>query len=285
MENFNVAFIQPEGYPHSLALAEAAEYIFWGLIACGHHATLRKNQFVADAHNVVVCGHMLTGSDIDAVPANAILFNSEQIQNKAGWQFKSGYGTLIERCYVWDYSLKNLSEITHDRKTFLPFLFCPQLVRVPAARAEPGQTLYFYGAWTDRRIKLIEEIKAAGVPVEMLFNVYTGERDAKTRNAWAILNLRSKDHITTFEPLRCTYALNNGVPVITEAAPADPTFAVYEDYVFAFETDALVDNIVKLHRDPAAFNRASADKMAAFQKTSGAEAVKTAVDDYLRTVR
>lgn len=285
MKRFNVTLVQPEGYHHALALAEIVEYIYAGLVACGYEAVQTKNRIMQDAHNIVICGHALDEAAVDDIPDNTILFNSEQLQNKAGWLFKGRYGSLLQRCYVWDYSLKNLAEIGHDRKAFLPLLFCPALERTPPARSAPGDTLFFYGFRSPRRIALIEAIRHAGVPVEVLSDIYGNERDVRTRNAWAVLNMRCWEDLAVFEAVRCAYPLNNGVPVICEVAAADPTFGVYEDWLFAFKTEALVENIARLHRDPVTFNRMAAEKTASFRETSGADAIRWAVEDYLGSLQ
>jgi hypothetical protein len=184
---------------------------------------------------------------------------------------------------VWDYSLRNLPEIKHQRKAFIPFLFCPELVRKTPRR--PGPALYFYGILPERRLRILAALGEAGVPVETVINTYGEARDAEIFKAWAILNMRQYDVVTTFEAVRCSYALNNGLPVISETAANDPTFALYEDWIFSFASGALVEGVAKLYREPDAFARAAQEKLEAFRGTSAKDVMAEAVDAYLATVR
>jgi hypothetical protein len=150
---------------------------------------------------------------------------------------------------------------------------------------QPGRALYFYGVMPERRRKLVAGLEAAGVPVEIIAGKYTGERDAEIFKAWAILNMRQYDVVTTFESVRCSYALNNGLPVISETAANDPTFALYEDWIFSFDTGALVEGVTKLYREPDVFARTAAEKLDAFRATSSKEAMAEAIDAYLASLR
>jgi hypothetical protein len=69
--------------------------------------------------------------------------------------------------------------------------------------------------------------------------------------------------------------------VISEAAPKDPTFDYYKDWIFAFETPDLIAETAKLYAEPQRFARAAAEKLAAFRATSGPAAIKEAVEAYL----
>src|SRR5690606_11844635 len=135
------------------------------------------------------------------------------------------YKKALERFWVWDYSLNNLPLIANARKRFIPLLFCREMVRKDIPRA-PGERLFFYGGLSPRRQRIIDVIRQTGVPVATVTGQYGAERDAQTFKAWAILNLHVLDGLTTFESVRCFYALTNGLPVISEAAPKDPTFAM-----------------------------------------------------------
>ncbi|TAL01554.1 MAG: hypothetical protein EPO08_09860 [Rhodospirillaceae bacterium] len=279
MKSFNVTLIRIDDYPHSLAVLEAAQYIHWCLVACGYGSVLTTNRIDPDAHNIVFCAHLLNAAEIERFPADTIIFNSEHLQNKQAWYFDGPYGRFLDKFYVWDYSLKNIPRIGHDRTFFIPFLFCPDLVRTDIARTQ-DKTLAFYGAPTERRKKLLKEIEAAGVPVETIFGKYGAERDKEVFGARAILNLRQFDEIVSFEPIRCFYPLTNGIPVISESSDRDPTFDFYKDWVFAFDTQDLARGIAALYHDGDAFARLAAEKLTSFRQTSGADAIGEAVAAY-----
>ncbi len=283
MKPFNITLIRPEGYLHAAALTEVAQYLHSCLVGAGYPSALTTNTIHPDAHNVVLCAHMLDKAFFDQLPPDTILFNSEQLRNKDRWHADSPYRQLLDKFFVWDYSLQNLSEIDHARKSHIAFFFCPDLARNKIPRKKDG-LLFFYGLTTERRLLLIKEIDAAGVPVEILFGKYEAERDALIFGAWAVLNIGHTENLATFEPIRCFYPLINDIPVISETYAADPTFDIYKDWLFTFEPRDLAAGIAALHRDPAEFERQAADKLARFHKTSGVEAVVEAVDIYRRAL-
>jgi len=284
METFNVTLIKPDGYLHALALSEAAEYVHRNLERCGHRSTLTRNTITPGARNIVFCAHLLaTMDEVERLPADTIIFNGEQLHNRRWMEFNPRYKAALERFYVWDYAIKNLPEIPHRNTFFIPFLFCPDLVRAHIPRT-PGDTLYFYGAMTERRTALIEAIRKAGVPVDVLTDLYGDERDRRAFTAWAVLNLRVFDTGTTFEPIRCFYALTHGIPVITEPAPSDPTFDFYKDWVFAVDGD-LAAGIAALYRARDTFARDAQEKVDAFRATDATASFAEAVEEYLSHLR
>src|SRR5579871_6261652 len=130
MKSFNVTLIKPDDYLHSLALSEAAEYLHYELLRCGFRSELTRNTIDRGAHNIVLCAHLLeTDEEFQNLPADTILFNSEQLLNRKWMVFNPPYLAALDRFYVWDYAIKNLPEINHANKFFIPFLFCPDLVR------------------------------------------------------------------------------------------------------------------------------------------------------------
>jgi hypothetical protein len=284
MASFNVTLIQPEGYLHSAALAEVGEYLYWTLQAAGQEVRTSINTFYADLHNVVLGAHLLPAAELAGLPASTVIYNSEQLQDARADRLSDAYKAALERFHVWDYSLNNMPKIANARKNFVPLLFCPELVRTNIPR-QRGDALYFYGGLSPRRTAIIAKIRAAGVPVETVTGIYGAARDAQAFNAWAILNLHILDTVTTFAPVRCFYALINGLPVISESAISDPTFHIYRDWIFGDYTADLPAMIAALYGDRAAFDLMAEEKLAAFRATSGKEAMAEAVDAYLAALK
>jgi len=284
MKPFNVTLIHPEGYIHAAALTEAAQYIYSCLRAGGFEAELTTNKVRSSAHNIVIGAHMFPAEACAALPGDTIIFNSEQLNDRGGWPARiQHYPSLLERFHVWDYSLRNLPAIPHERKSFIPFLYSSDLVRADLPRSD-NRRLCFYGSLTERRKKLLKEIEDAGVPVDVMFGKYGAERDAAVFSSWAVLNISNSDDLSVFEPVRCFYPLINNVPVISEISVKDPTFALYRDYLFAFETQKLVTGIAHLYKNPDEFRRVSQEKLAGFRETSGVDAVADAVAHYRATL-
>jgi len=281
MKHFNVTLMEIEGYPHSRALEDAAKYIHWCLVNAGYSSVLATNQIDMSAYNVIFCAHLMNVRDADNLPKDTIIFNSEQLQNKDAWYMGDGaYRAYLDRFYVWDYSIKNLSLVGHPRVDFIPFLYCHDMRRRDMTRT-PGKDLCFYGVLSERRKIIFDAMKRLGVPVEVMFGKYGEDRDREILQSWAVLNLRQFDDVKLFEPIRCFYPLSHGVPIISEAASQDPTFDYYKDWIFAFETAELAEKTAALYADPDTFARAAREKVGQFKATSGPRAIKEAVETFL----
>lgn len=251
--SFNVTIVQPHGYIHSMALREAAEYIHAMLLATDHSSVLTTNQIIDSNINIVFCAHLLKAEDAIRLPANSIIFNSEQLDNEDGWYFKTGvYKALLCRHHIWDYSRSNLEKIPHHRKSFIPFGHSSALIR-KNIRRRPGNSLLFYGVLTPRREKIIQQIMAAGVPVKSISNQYGFERDVKLFRSWAVLNLHNSDDTRAFEQIRCFYPLTNQIPIISENTPDDSSREPFEKSVFFFDLKDIAKGCSSLFNNPASF--------------------------------
>jgi hypothetical protein len=278
---FNITLVHPQNYVHSLALKEAADYLDATLKACGYASARTTNKVFDDAHNIIFCSHLLLDKHLAGVPPDTIIFNSEQLEDSDGWHFENGvYRNILERYFVWDYSFRNLSRISHDNKCVIPFLYCRDLVR-PNIPRERGSFLLFYGANTDRRRRILDALQSAGVPVRAVFGQYGYQRDALMLRSWAVLNLHKEDVAVAFEPIRCFYPLINEVPIISEEV-LDPSADAFRDSIFFFEQSSLIDGILHLYTNADSFAARSGDMLASFKHKSPLADVTAAVEQFLR---
>lgn len=281
---FNITLIQPPAYNHSLALKEAAEYLHFMLIACGYKSQLSSNRILDAAHNIIFCAHLLDHDDIKLIPADSIIFNSEQLDDIDGVHFASGaYGKMLDRFYVWDYSSANLSKIRHDRKSIIPFWYCENLVRSNIERKK-GSSLLFYGWITERRRMILDELQRNGINVDVVREQYEFQRDVRMFGSWAVLNLHKLDDATVFEPIRCFYPLINKIPVISEETVSDPTVDAFRDSMFFFGKESLVESIINLYNDHEAFSRLSQQQAFNFRKKSPKLDILSATERFLKFV-
>jgi hypothetical protein len=279
---FNVTLIHPATYVHSLALKEAADYVYAALLACGYPAARTTNQLGRNAHNIIFCAHMLGRAEAGRIPPDSIIFNSEQLDDTAGWHLRGGlYRDLLARFWVWDYSQNNLSRIAHARKFFIPFQYRPELLRADIPR-EAGTVLLFYGVLTPRRKRILEELHRRGIRIEVLFGQYGNERDARIRRAWGVLNIHKHDETSAFEPIRCFYPLINEVPVISEEVD-DSSADAFRDSMFFFDRASLLDGIQQLYADPPAFGESSRAMLTNFRKLSPLPSVAAAAERFLES--
>jgi hypothetical protein len=246
---FNVVRIQPPGYVHALAVEEAAEYLHHNLLAQGQRSQLTVNHLVQDARNVILCAHLLGHDHAAQLPTDSIIFNSEQLGDRDGWHFASGvYQQLLARFHVWDYTHANLARIPHHRKAVIPFASCDALARTAVTRGG-GDAVVFYGVLTDRRRRILDELRDHGIAVVAAFGRYGAARDREMLAARAVLNLHKSDDASVFEPIRCFYPLINQVPVISEAS-TDPTADAFRDAMWFLPREGLAAGIARVLADP-----------------------------------
>lgn len=280
MAQFNVTIIQPPGYAHAQALGEVWLYLADVLQRCGYAAQATINTLLPNAHNVVLCGHLLPASAIARLPTNTIVFNSEKLEQTDGWYLTNGaYAKLIETFTVWDYSARNLTHVPHGRKAQIPLYFS-QALQKPFPR-NPDGPLLFYGCVTDRRREVLSGLQKAGVPVGMApFGCYGDDRDRLMYQARAVLNLHTDDERKVFEPVRCFHPLINGIPVISEDYHDEPMFEVFGKSMFVVGSDP-VAQIADLMADQATFRAIGALHCQTFAASDPLPGVRRAVGAYL----
>jgi hypothetical protein len=269
LKPFNVTLIRPPGYRHSVALAEAVDYLHAELRRCGYQARTSCNALDVDAYNVMVCGHLLSMEDLARLPPDTIIFNSEQLVEHNGRHFASGvYRILLARHHVWDYSPVNLTHITHDRASVIPFLYCDQLART-SWRHTPGNSFLFYGSLTPYRRRLLQRLRDLGLELTVVVGEYGAARDRRLFECRAVLNLHKTEDRRLFEPIRCFYPLINGIPVISEET-TDPGADLFRDsmvFLQHLEELPMVSPLSPLR----------------FRETSPTAAIHAAVSLFLRT--
>jgi hypothetical protein len=273
---FNLTLIQPAGYSHSLALAEVIEYLQHMVAACGFDARTSVNRLSTDMHNIVFCAHLLNEQQASKLPLDTIIFNSEQLTDREGWHFKSGvYRTLLGQFHIWDYSLANLPLLDRGRTSFIPFHYCAGLRRNAGGTSDNGNLL-FYGSISPRRKLMLEALKAAGIPVRVMFGIYGVERDRELFSARAVLNLH-KAEADVFEPIRCFYPLINDVPVISEESVDDPTIDAFRPAIFTVLPERFVEGVRDLMNDATTLRM----RPPRFRDTDALTQIKEAIEDYL----
>jgi len=192
-----VQLVCPPGYAHCGALAELAETVRYGLEALA----------LPDEPTIVLGAHL----DPSAVPVGAIVYNTEIVGS--GWVTGTAYQRLLLNHFpVWD--------VAPDRfGKYVPIGYMPQMTRIPKADSQDIDVL-FYGSMNERRAKVLDGLRDAGLRVVDLFGVYGAERDAYIAQSKVVLNM----HYYTpgvFEAVRVSYLWANRKCVVCERSPQD----------------------------------------------------------------
>jgi hypothetical protein len=246
---FQVVQVRPEGYIHAEALTEIAECVYFGLQRLGVKAFFREPPD-RPVRQIVLGAHLLDAQGLDALPADAIIYNSEQIDDDSRWLTSQYVGALKKRT-VWDYSTENVRRLTalgSRSVQFVPVGYVPELARIPHVSDEID--VLFYGSVNPRRQHILDQLQARGLNVVVLFGAYGEERDRAIARAKVVLIVHFYE-AKIFEIVRAAYLLSNRKAVVAECGPDTFVEPELRDAICAAPYERLVDACVELVRDPA----------------------------------
>ncbi len=210
-----VVTIAPAQFGHWRAFEEVAETLQAALAELGHDVVRTQNDYPRDRLNVVLGANLLPVFGGVAPPDRAILFNLEQVAEGSPW-WNPQYLLLLGRHPVWDYSRANIERLAalgigHAQHVALGYM--PQLTRIAAATKDID--VLFYGVGSERRERVLRELRASGIGLRAVNGVYGAARDALIARARIVLNM----HVYAaklFEIVRVGYLLANRAFVVSE---------------------------------------------------------------------
>lgn len=210
------------------AFEELAETLLHGLTTMGIEATYKINTVLPHATNIILGAHMLSAEEIELLPSDTIIYNTEQIFPESPW-LNSHLLPLIQKFDTWDYSLRNIEQLTALGITkgiyYIPVGFSSALCRIPKA-AEQDIDVFFYGSVNERRQRLLEELAARKLKVMLGTASYGKSRDEIISRSKVILNFHFYE-AKVFEIVRVSYLLTNRKAVVAEVdeqTDIDPAF-------------------------------------------------------------
>lgn len=218
-ERFSVVVIRPPGYAHSAAFQEVAEALFFALRGLGQDVSLALEP-EAGRRPIVLGSNLLCHHPVE-LPANAILYNLEQVDPGSSWLGPS-LRELFRTHTVWDYSPANAQRYAGmglPPPQVVPIGWVPELTRIAPATTEDIDVL-FYGSLNERRAAVLEELRDRGLQVHAAFGVYGSERDRLIARSKVVLNVHFYE-AKVFEIVRVSYLLANRRCVVSERG-ADP---------------------------------------------------------------
>jgi hypothetical protein len=131
---------------------EGIEALHYGIAELGIEIPVRENYFGPDATPIVFGAHHLSEGGERKLPADAILYNFEQLREGYPW-FQARYLALLRRFRVWDYSIRNIEYLRRSNTSpgarHIPVGCVPQLSRVESIAQDID--VLFFGRSTDRR--------------------------------------------------------------------------------------------------------------------------------------
>jgi SAM-dependent methyltransferase len=246
---YQIVQVRPEGYVHAEGLTEIAECVHFGLRRLGLKSYYRERP-EGPVRQIILGAHMLDAAALAALPADAIIYNSEQIDADSRW-LTGPYVTALKQHTVWDYSTENARRLTALGATavqFVPLGYVPELARIPHLSDEID--VLFYGSVNPRRQQILDQLKARGLNVVVLFGAYGEERDRAISRAKVVLIVHFYE-AKIFEVVRAAYLLSNRKAVVAEAGPDTFVEPQLREAICGVAYDGLVEACVELVRDPA----------------------------------
>jgi len=281
---FNLCRIVPPGDPHAAALDEVADTLRHGIEALGYPVEVLCNTFGSHGINLVLGAHLLDAPRAGLLSPDTIVYNVEQIDEDSDW-LRGGLLVALERCVVWDYSENNLERIReltgNTRLAYVPVGYVPQLTRIAPAESQDIDVL-FYGSMNDRRQRIVDALRVAGLEVCVVFGVYGSARDRLIARAKVVINMHYYN-ASVFEMVRVTYLLANRKAVVAECRDEKEVYPDLRDAIRLASYDGLVgacrelvgETALRTHYEDMGFRRMSALRAADLLRPAVTAAVAT----------
>jgi len=220
---------------------ETADMLVFGLTTLGHTAT-GSDTPRPDTLNIYLGWMNMRELGIQPVPGS-VIYNQEYLTERRApyTDLPEQLAELAKTCRVWDYCESNRSYMLSTfgmPSTFLPMCYMPNQRRTPPAPHQ-GIDVLFYGAISDRRQHILDELRAAGLHVESLWRCWGLERDALIARSKLVLNMHYwPSH--PFEEVRVSHLLSNSAAVLAEIGPRTIISEDMRQAVWGVQYDQLV---------------------------------------------
>ena len=244
MKNYCIWIVSPPGYLHSRAFDETALCLSSAFRSLGYYAPIvRDFEHITD-YPIILGGNLIPSVDFFRLPKTSIIYNLEQILIGSPW-ITENYLNLLRSCEVWDYSIKNISELVKlgiSNVRYCRMGYVPELMSIQSV--QPDIDILWYGSLNDRRISILQQLHTMGFNVKVLFGVYGAERDVYIARSKIILNIHFYDS-KVLEIVRIIYLLANKRFVISERGNDQELEEPIRDGLVITDYDNLVEECVK----------------------------------------
>ena len=237
---FRIVIAHQPGWQHAGMYRELAETLVHGFTRIGHQADVAFNQFEPGATNILMHSHDLAEEHVRRMPPDTVIFNLEQVDTTL-FDWAPRLRHFLMNYEVWDYNQQNVERLKPlvPRIHFLPVGTEPQMTRIERAPVQDIDVL-FYGAPSDRRMAVIDKLKARRINAQYVFGVYGEERDGLIARSKIVLNLHHTD-AQVFEIVRVSYLLANKKAVVSELSKSSVIEPDLADAIVGVPYDGIVD--------------------------------------------
>jgi hypothetical protein len=154
-------------------------------------------------------------------PARAVLFNMEQLGSNSLWS-GAGYAQALAGWTVADYHTGNVEWLRRangpaQRVHEIPVVPGPSAVFAREADESPTVDVLFYGTPNARRDLIFEQLRAAGLSVEIVSGAYAWELTPALQRARLVLHVHYYE-TRLFPIARMLQPVASAVPVVCETS-------------------------------------------------------------------
>ncbi len=221
----NVAEINPYA-PRPFTFTEAAICLRDSIRAAGHESEIFQNRTDITRRTIVLGAlppHLSAVDQLD--PAKTVIYNFEQLGNAVAVG-GTDYPKWLQRWLVADYHSQNIawlrrqmSDTRHSalRAFELPIVPSPSLRFRPDLAAPPTVDVLFYGSPNPRRTHVLDQLRAAGLSVEVVAGAFAEELAPAIHRARLVLHVHYFE-TALFPVARFLQPVVQGVPVVCETS-------------------------------------------------------------------
>ncbi len=180
--------------------------------------TCSVNQPDAECINIIFGAQVLPIALLDALPADSIICNFEQLRNIPIEQIRPEMHFIARRFQIWDYSPGNAETWAQlgagKNLHIVPIGYAPILTRIAKPEVQDIDVL-IYGGSDEKRLRAFHILAEAGVAVMFVCGMYGAARDGLIARSKIILNVNRYDRSRVFEIVRVSYLLANKKVVVS----------------------------------------------------------------------
>jgi hypothetical protein len=215
--------------PRPFVFTEAALCLRDSLLAAGWTSTHRRNEIDPQAYSIVL-GAVPPFPPLVAQldPRRTFIANFEQL-GSASALARGEYEQWLRHWVVVDYHSRNVEYLQRQhpaqRAFEIPLVPAPSVAFDVPAPAERSVDVLFFGSLNERRAALLNQLKAAGLSVEIVAGAYGAELAPAIRRARLVLHIHYYE-TALFPVVRMLQPVAVGVPVVCET----PVFSHLSDW-------------------------------------------------------
>lgn len=276
--HFSLVKIIPQGASSSNCFDDIILPLHYAFARLGFAVETRVNSLNPHSVNVLF-GTNLTPSLHDALPANSVIFNLEQIASPSCKWRETKYMDQLKNYTVWEYSPRNARYL---RKSLglqnvvdVPLGYVPEMTRLRQNFPQDIDVL-FYGTLNERRQQVLDELNASGVRLGILQEAYGAERDHAIARSRVVLNVHYYTPATLELP-RLGYLWANSRAVVSEKQPETEMFDGLEQACAYSSYEELVPTVRALLRNKQLRQEHAEAGFAAFSRRGQEQLLEEAI--------